>query len=58
MDVPIELLTDDIWAAEDDKAYFLSVGVDMFDRFYLKQRPIYFLMVPIFTIKRKYDKWG
>ena len=28
MDVPIELIADDLWAAEDDKTVFLSVGVD------------------------------
>ena len=36
MDVRVELLADDIWAAEDDKAGFLSVGVDIFDLLYLK----------------------
>ena len=35
MDVGIELLADDVWAAEDDKTGFLSVGVDIFDRLYL-----------------------
>ena len=32
MDVGIESL---VWAAEDDKTGFLSVGVDIFDRLYL-----------------------
>ena len=35
IDVGIELLSDDVWAAEDDKTGFLSVGVDIFDRLYL-----------------------
>ena len=34
MDGGIELLADDIWAAEDDKTGVLSVGVDIFDRLY------------------------
>ena len=34
MDVGIKLLADDVWAAEDDKTGFLSVGVDIFDRLY------------------------
>ena len=29
MDVRVELLADDVWAAEDDKTGFLSVGVDI-----------------------------
>ena len=28
MDVPVELITDDAWAAEYDKTCFFSVGVD------------------------------
>ena len=32
MDVCVKLLADDVWAAEDDKTGFLSVGVDSFDR--------------------------
>ena len=36
MDVPVKLLTDDVWAAEYDKTGFLGVGVDIFDQFYLK----------------------
>ena len=31
IDVCIELLTDDVWAAEDDNTGFLSVEVDSFD---------------------------
>ena len=30
----IELLTGGVWAAEDYKTGFLSVGVDIFDRLY------------------------
>ena len=33
IDVPVRLLADDVWEAEDDKTGFLSVGVDSFDRF-------------------------
>ena len=31
MDVRGELLADDVWASEQDKTGFLSVGVDIFD---------------------------
>ena len=58
MDVHVELLADDVWAAEDDKTGFLSVGVDIFDQLYLKERPISLPMVQISTIKRKYMKRG
>ena len=43
-------------AVEDDKTGLLSVGVDIFDRLYLKEQPIYLPMVPMSTIKRKYEK--
>ena len=36
IDVGVELLADDVWEAEDDKTGFLSVVVDVSDRFYLK----------------------
>ena len=36
MDVRVELSVDDVWAAEYDKTCFLSVGVNSFDRLYLK----------------------
>ena len=36
MDVRIKLLSDDVWAAEDDKTIFLTVGVDIYDQLYLK----------------------
>ena len=58
MNVCVELLADDVWAAEDDKTGFLSVGMHIFDRLYLKERPIPVPMVPISNIKRKYDKGG
>ena len=32
MDVHVELLADDVWAAEDDKTGSLSVEVDSFDQ--------------------------
>ena len=56
MDVCVELLADDIWAAEEYKTSLLSVGVDLFDWLYLKQRPISLPMVTISNIKIKYDK--
>ena len=58
MSVYIELLADDVWAAEDYKTGFLNVGVDIFDRLYLKERTISLPMVPMSTINQKYDKWG
>ena len=58
MDVHVKLLADDVWASEDDKTSFLSVGVDIFDQLYLIERTIFLPMVQISTIKRKYDKWG
>ena len=36
IDVYVKLLTDDVWAAEDDKTGFLSVEVDSFDQLFLK----------------------
>ena len=58
IDVCVELLADDVSAAENDKTVFLSVGVDIFYQLYLKERPIYFPIVTMSTIKRKYEKWG
>ena len=58
MDVFVELLADDIWAAKDDKTGFFSVGVDISDRLYLKEWQIYLPMVPVTTIKQKYEKRG
>ena len=51
MDVSAELLADDVWEAEDDKACFLTVVVDNFDRLYLKERPISLPMMQINTKK-------
>ena len=56
MNVRVELLADDVLAAGDDKTGFLSVRVDIFDRLYLRERPISLTMVQISTIKRKYEK--
>ena len=56
IDVRVELLACDIWEAEDDKTGFLSVGVDSFDKPFLKRRPISLPMVKMSTIKRKYEK--
>ena len=39
MDVCVKLLADNVWAAEEDKTGFLSVGVDIFDFLYLKEQP-------------------
>ena len=36
MDVCVELLADDLWAAEDYKTVLLSVGVDGFNRLSLE----------------------
>ena len=58
MDVCDKLLADDAWAAKYDETSFLSVGVDIFDQFYLKERPVYLSMLPISTIKQKYEKQG
>ena len=54
-DVRVKLTEDYVWAAEDDKTGFLSVGVDSFNRWYLKERPISFPVVPMSTIKRIYE---
>ena len=34
MNVPVKLLADDAWAAEDDKTGFLNFGVDWFGTLY------------------------
>ena len=49
MIVRVKLLEYDVWAAEEDKTCFLSVGVDIFDQLYLKERPISLPMVTIIT---------
>ena len=58
MDVHVKLLAYNVWEAEDDKTDLLSVQVDIFDRLYLKERPIYLPMVPMSAKTRRYDKWG
>ena len=58
IDVHVELLADDVWGDENDQICFLSAGVDVFDRLYLKEQPISLPMVPMSTIKLKYQKWG
>ena len=57
MIVRVKLLVYDVWSAEEDKTGFLSVGVDILDRLYLKERPIYLTMTTTITIKQIYDKW-
>ena len=55
--VHVKVVVYDVWCPEDDNTGFLSVGVDIFDRLYLKERPISLPMVPMITIKQIYDKW-
>ena len=57
MIVRVKLLVYDVWSAEEDRIGFLSVGVDIFDQLYLKERPISLPMVTMSTIKQIYDKW-
>ena len=57
MDVHVKLLADDAWAAEYDITGSLSVGVDISDQIYLKERPIFFPMVQISTKKQKCENW-
>ena len=61
MDVLVNLLSDDVWAAEDDKTGFLSVGVDSFwiDYFYKYDRfpwPWYKLVIKKKNMINE-DKW-
>ena len=58
MDVRVELIGDDVWAAEYYKTGFLIVRVDIFDLLHLKERPISLPLVQISTEKRKYEIWG
>ena len=51
MDVRVKLLADDVWAAEEDRAGFLNVGVDIFNQLYLKEQTISLPMVTMSTIK-------
>ena len=55
--VRVEVVVYDVWFAEDDNTGLLRVGVDIFDRIYLKERPISLPIVPMSTIKQIYDKW-
>ena len=50
MKVCVKLLVYDVWAAEEDKTELLSVGVNIFNKLYLKERPIYLPMVTIINI--------
>ena len=54
--VGVELLVYDVWFDEDDNTGFLSVGLDIFDWFYLWERPISFPMVPMSAVNKKYGK--
>ena len=54
--VRVELVVYYVWCAEDDNTGFLSVGVDIFDRLYLKELPISLPVVPMISIKQIYDK--
>ena len=54
--VGVELVVYDVCFSEDDNTGFLSVGLDIFDRLYLKERPISFPMVPMSTVNKKYGK--
>ena len=54
--VRVKLVVYDVWFAEGDNTGFLSIGVDIFDQLYLKERPISFPMVTMSTIKQIYDK--
>ena len=60
MDAPIKLLAYNVWAAEYDKTGSLSVGVNIFDRLYLKALPIpcpwYQLLIWNKNISNK-DNW-
>ena len=37
MDVYVKLLAADVWAAGDEKTYFLSVGVDISDQLHFER---------------------
>ena len=57
MKVCVKLLAYDVLVAEEDKTGFLSVGVDILDWLYLKERPISLPVATMSTIKQIYDKW-
>ena len=54
MIVCVKLIVYDVWYAEEDRIGFLSVGVDIFDRLYLKERPTSFPMMKMSSIKQIY----
>ena len=54
IDVSVELLSDDVWEADDYKPGFLIVEVDSFDRLFLYKQPMTLLMVEIII---KIKKW-
>ena len=54
--VCVKLLVYDVWFTKYDQTGFLSVGVDIFDRLYLKERPTSFPMMTMSSIKQIYDK--
>ena len=56
MIVLVKLLVYDVLSVEEDRKGFLSVGVDIFDLLYLKERPFSLHMVIMSTIKQIYDK--
>ena len=58
MGVRVKLLAYNVWASGNDRKGLLSVGVDISDQLYLKERSIALPMVPISTINQKYEKWG
>ena len=51
-----KLVVYDVWFDEDHNTGFLSIGVGIFDRLYLKERPISLPMVPMSTINQIYDQ--
>ena len=53
IDAGVELLTDDVWSAEDDKTGFLSVEVNSFDRLYLKNNQFTFPWYKLVLKKKK-----
>ena len=54
--VGVELVVYDVWFSEDGNTGFLSVGLDIFVRLYLKEQPISFTMFPMSNINTKYGK--
>ena len=50
--VRVKLLVYDVWFVEHYKTGLLSVGVDIFDRLYLKERPISLPMVTMSSINK------